>query len=113
MQTACDLSQQITHRIMDDASALCVRLLANICRCWPFYLSEVSLFVPPGNVPIQVLTTQPGVYDKFSKAFQVVYRSNQFWAGLSSDLVIDHILIRSLKSSGSLTHGSGMTEEMR
>ena len=34
-------------------------------------------------------------------------------AGLGSDLVIEQTLIRSLKSSGGLTHGSGMTEEQR
>ena len=43
----------------------------------------------------------------------MIRRSNQFWAGLSSDLVIEQTLMRSLKSSGGLTHGSGMTEEMR
>ena len=43
----------------------------------------------------------------------VIHRSNQYWAGLSSDLVIEQTLMRSLKSSGGLTHGSGMTEEMQ
>ena len=55
----------------------------------------------------------PDVHDKFSRGFHVICRSNQYWAGLSSDLVIEQTLMRSLKSSGGLTHGSGITEEMR
>ncbi|KAG7165603.1 hypothetical protein Hamer_G013102 [Homarus americanus] len=44
--------------------------------------------------------------------FHVIRCSNQCWSGLNSDLVIEQTLMRSLKSSGGLTHGSGMTEEM-
>ena len=51
------------------------------------------------------------VYLKFVNGRHVVRRSNKFWAGLSSDLVIEQTLMRSLKTSGSLTHGSGMNEE--
>lgn len=68
-----------------------------------FYVQEMS----------QLETRHPDVHDKFSRGFHVVRRSNQFWAGLSCDLVIEQTLMRSLKSSGGLTHGSGMTEEMR
>ena len=52
------------------------------------------------------------VYRKFLNGFHVVRRSNQCWAGLSSDLVIEQTLTRSLKSTGGLTRGSGMTEDM-
>ena len=38
---------------------------------------------------------------------------NQFWAGLLSDLVIEQRLMRSLKMSGGLTRGTGLTEEQR
>ena len=68
-----------------------------------FYLQEMC----------QLDTRHPDVLDKFSRGFHVIRRSNQFWAGLSSDLVIEQTLMRSLKSSGGLTHGSGMTDEMR
>ena len=68
-----------------------------------FYLQEMC----------QLDTRHPDVHDKFSRGFHVIRRSNQYWAGLSSDLVIEQTLMRSLKSSGGLTHGSGMTEEMQ
>jgi len=55
----------------------------------------------------------PDVYRKFLDGFHVVRRSNQCWAGLRSDLVIVQALMRSLKSTGGLTRGSGMTEDMR
>ena len=55
----------------------------------------------------------PDVYRKFLDGFHVVRRCNQCWAGLSSDLVIEQTLMRSLKSTGGLTRGSGMTEDMR
>jgi hypothetical protein len=55
----------------------------------------------------------PDVYQKFIEGFHVVRRSNQYWAGLSSDLVIEQTLMRSLTSTGGLTRGSGMTEDMR
>ena len=47
------------------------------------------------------------------KGYHVIRRSNNVWAGLGSDLVIEQTLMRSLKSTGGLTHGSGMTEEQR
>ena len=37
-------------------------------------------------------------------------RSDRFWGGLSTDLVIEQVLMRSLKTSGGLTRGRGMTE---
>ena len=44
------------------------------------------------------------VYLKFVNGRHVVRRSNKFWAGLSSDLVIEQTLMRSLKTGASLTH---------
>ena len=58
-------------------------------------------------------TDHPDVYRKFEDGFHVVRRSNRFWAGLSTDLVIEQVLMRSLKTSGGLTRGRGMTERQR
>ncbi len=40
----------------------------------------------------------------------VVRRSDRFWAGLSTDLIIEQVLRRSFKTTGGLTHDRGMTE---
>ena len=55
----------------------------------------------------------PDVYRKFLDGFHVVRRSNQCCAGLSSDVVIEQMLIRSLKGTDGLTRGSGLTKDMR
>ena len=55
----------------------------------------------------------PKVFHEFMNGFHVIGRTNQYWAGLGSDLVIEQTLMRSLKSTGGLTHGSGMTERQR
>lgn len=57
--------------------------------------------------------THPEVYKHFEEGFHVVRRSDRYWAGLSTDLIIEQVLMRSLKSTGGLTRGSGMTESQR
>ena len=55
----------------------------------------------------------PVVYDHFQKGFHVVRRSERFWGGLSTDLIIEQVLMRSMKTSGGLTRGRGMNENQR
>ena len=55
-------------------------------------------------------TDHPDVYREFEAGFHVVQRTNRLWAGLSTELVIEQVLMRSLKTSGSLMRGCGMTE---
>ena len=43
----------------------------------------------------------------------VVRRSDRFWAGLSPDLIIEQVLMRSIKTHDGLTRGKGMTENQR
>lgn len=43
----------------------------------------------------------------------MVGRSDRFWAGSSSDLVIEQALMRSIKTDGSLTRGKGRAENQR
>ena len=69
----------------------------NYLRSAHYYLQQMS-----------DLETHPDVHQKFLDGFHVVHRSNQCWAGLSSDLIIEQTLMRSLKSNGGLTHCSGM-----
>ena len=75
----------------------------NYLRSAHYYLQQMS----------SLEEKHPDVYRKFCDGFHVVRRSNHSWAGLSSDLVIEQTLMRSLKSTGGLTHGSGMIEDMR
>ncbi|PIK52555.1 hypothetical protein BSL78_10545 [Apostichopus japonicus] len=58
-------------------------------------------------------TRNPEVFRKFQEGFHVIRRTEQCCAGLGADLVIEQTLMRSLKSTGGLIRGSGMTEEQR
>ncbi|XP_064094950.1 uncharacterized protein LOC135207244 [Macrobrachium nipponense] len=74
------------------------------------YLKSAHFYVQEME---QLEHTHPDMFQKFSNGLHVIRRSDQYWAGLSSDLAIEQTLMRSLKSSGGLTWGSGMTEEQR
>ena len=58
-------------------------------------------------------TDHADVHRKFEAGFHVVRTSNRLWGGLSTDLVIEQVLMRSLKTSSGLTRGRGMTERQR
>jgi len=58
----------------------------------------------------QVPETHPWLHAQFEEhGFHAVRRSDRCWSGLWTHLVIEQVLIRSLKSRGGLTHGRGMT----
>ena len=57
--------------------------------------------------------THPDVHKSFQNGLHVVRRSDLYWSGLSTDLVIEQVLMRGLKTSGGLTRGRGMTEAQR
>ena len=61
---------------------------------------------------VRLESEHPVVYQKLIDGFHVV-RSDRKWAGLSTDLVIEQVLMRSMKTSGGLTRGRGMTEQQR
>lgn len=57
--------------------------------------------------------TNPDVHKKFMDGFHVARRSDRFWGGLSTDLMIEQVLMRSIKTTGGLTRGKGMSEIQR
>ena len=57
--------------------------------------------------------THPEVSWHFNQGPHVVHISDWFLTGLSPDLVIEQVLMRSMKISGRLTRGRGMTETQR
>ena len=84
----------------------------------PFFAAAGhNLYLKSGYVYLQEMTdlerTNPGVYRLFMSGNHVVRRSDRFWAGLSTDLVIEQALMRSVKSAGGMTRGRGMTESQR
>ena len=57
--------------------------------------------------------TDPWLFEKFTEGYHAVRQSDQFWSGLWSDLVIEQILMRSIKTRGGLIRGCGMSESVR
>ena len=47
-----------------------------------------------------------------NEGFHAVHKSNRYWAGLWTDLVIEQVMLRSIKSQGGLTRGIGITESV-
>ena len=62
---------------------------------------------------LQLEQSNPDVYHSFTAGKHAIRRSDHFWAGLSTDLVIEQVLMRSIKTTGGLTRGRGMTESQR
>jgi hypothetical protein len=74
------------------------------------YAKSLSLYLQDmAGLP----SKNPKVYQDFLNGHHVLRRSDRFWAGLSTDLMIEQMLMRSVKSSGGLTRGRGMSESQR
>ena len=59
----------------------------------------------------QLPTDHPWLYHCFiEQGFHAVRRSSRYWAGLWTDLIIEQVMMRSIKGRGGLTRGRGMTE---
>ena len=52
----------------------------------------------------------PNVYSMFIEGRNVICRSDRYWEGLSTDLIIEQMLMHSIKSTGGLKRGRGVTE---
>ena len=89
--------------------------LSTLYEMLPFFAAAGhNLYLKSGYIYLQQMlelpTTNPIVHQAFKQGNHVIRRSNRYWAGISSDLVIEQVLMRSVKVSGGLTRGRGMTE---
>ena len=88
-------------------------------RCFRRYLaaSGHSLYAKSASIYISSMSNLPNdhpvVHQYFVEGLHVARRSDRGWAGLSTDLMIEQVLMRSMKTSGGLTRGRGMTEQQR
>ena len=79
-----------------------------------FAASGHNLYANSACIYYQIMTkledTYLTIHDLFMKGHHVSRRSDRVWAGLSSDLVIEQVLMRSMKTTRGLTRGRGMDE---
>lgn len=84
----------------------------------PFFAAAGhNFFAKSAYIYLQMMNglkeSHPEVCQSFREGLHVVRRSDRYWAGLSTDLAIEQVLIRSVKTSGGLTRGRGMGEIQR
>ena len=72
-------------------------------KCSRLYLKEM----------LSLSDTNPWLNKQFEDGYHAVRRSNRFWAGLWSDLIIEKTLMQSIKCTGGLTRGRGFEENVR
>ena len=62
---------------------------------------------------LELPDSHPWLHKKLSsEGHFFIRRSEKFWAGLWTDLIIEQVLMRSIKSRGGLTRGRGMSESV-
>ena len=73
-------------------------------KCARLYLQQM----------LQLETNYPWVHKFFvEKGYHTVRRTDHYWNRLWTDLIIEQMMTRSLKSRGGLTRGRGVTESVR
>lgn len=98
---------------MDMVDILVTFIKAERTTNWDLHLKTTSKML--SLVVLQATAYTPSVRIsicnrcRFSNS-HVVRKSDRYWASLSTDLVIEQVLMRSLKNTGGLTRGSGLTE---
>jgi len=56
----------------------------------------------------------PWLFERFSSGrSHSIRRSERHWAALSTDLIIEQVMMKSVKARGGLTYGHGLTESVR
>ena len=63
------------------------------------YLKSVHLYLQKMS---RLPEEHPDVFEYFKEGLHVTRRSDREWAGLSTDLIIEQVLMRSMKTSGGL-----------
>ena len=77
----------------------------------PRYAKSAYVYL---QIMLRLTETRPDAHRKFMEGYHVVRRSDRFWAGLSPDIIIEQVLMRSRRQThGRLTRGKGMNENQR
>ena len=66
----------------------------NYAKCGRMYLQQM----------LELPSNYPRLYKSFKEnGYHTIRRSNRYWTGLWSDLVIEQVMMKSIKSRGGLT----------
>ena len=120
---------QLWLQYIDMVQILCKFIKAERTGNWALHLQDVhnmlpyfaaaghNLYTKSAYLYLQSMLaleeTHPEVYRSFQEGHHVIRRTDRYWAGLSTDLIIEQVLMRSVKSRGGLTRGRGIDETQR
>ena len=63
---------------------------------------------------LELPSNYPSIYKSFKEnGYHTIWRCNRQWTRLCSDLVIEQVMMKSIKSRGGLTRGREITESVR
>lgn len=83
-----------------------------------FHASGHNLYAKCSHMYLQDMLTLESTmhifeYNSFAKSgFFTIRRSDKLWSGIFADMTIEQVLIKSMKSSGGLTHERGITDTL-
>ncbi|XP_028418322.1 uncharacterized protein LOC114543611 [Dendronephthya gigantea] len=93
--------------------------LVTIRKMLPYFHASAHLaYAKCAHLYIQQMSTLeekmlPNEFEAFtSKGYFTVRRTDKMWAGVWTDMTIEQVLMRAMKTSGGLTRGRGMTESV-
>ncbi len=69
-----------------------------------FYVKSARIYLQELD---QLKSKNPDVFEFFQAGYGVIRRTDKYCSGISSDLAIEQVLMRSLKATGGLTRGRG------
>lgn len=76
----------------------------NYSKCAHLYLQDMLKLKENMN---------PHQYERFTtEGFFTIRRTEKFWSGVWTDMTIEQVLMRAMKTQGGLTHGRGMSESV-
>ena len=82
-----------------------------LCSFWTYILHEECTYIPSEDGKASWAT--PEIHQHFKEGIHGIRRSDRCWSELSPDLVIEQCLMRSLRRTGGLTRGRGVSETQR
>lgn len=128
-QMAAKRTSKLWLQYMEMVDILRLFIKAERCGDWMLHLKSVqemlpffaasghNLYAKSAYIYLQQMInladSHPEVFTFFISGYHVVRRSDRYWAGLSSDLVIEQTLMRTMKITGGLTRGRGIGESQR
>ena len=72
-----------------------------LCSSWTQIICEVRICISANDD--HAARNTPDVHHKFEEGYHVVMHIDRYWGGLFTDLIIEQVLMRSVKTHGGLT----------